>query len=171
MKEAAADPSASVERTGETSEGVSRLTAERLLPSGTHPGMRTDVHSGIFAGSKTAEARDLVREFVSTLELEEGDESIDGIENLPRFMERIASAASDPSIPLPVIFEGGHGRVGFMWYREQGDCYLYTKLDSMEAKWVESEHGEHIRTQMLDMSYWYTDWNVLERNLQAAYAE
>ena len=100
MAEAAATPSASAER---TSEGVSRLTAECLIPSSTHPGVSIDVPSGIWATGKSEKARDLVREFVSTLELEEEDESIDGIENLPRFMERIASAASDPSVPLPVI--------------------------------------------------------------------
>ena len=143
MKESSADSSASAKRTVETSEGVSRLAQERVC------------------------------EFVSTLGLDEDDESIDGIENLPRFMERIASIASDTSVPLPVIFEGGHGSVGLMWSREQGNCYLYAELNSMEAQWVERRNGERRRTEHLDMDMGRLakGWKTLERNLQAAYTE
>ena len=111
-------------------------------------------------------------EFVSLLEEDEEADDIPALEHLPAFMVSVAITASKSSAPLPYIFEGGHGRVCFTWLREgKGDCYLYAKLDSMEAKWVESDNGEHIRTEMLDVSCGSEDWASLARYLRAAYGK
>ena len=111
-------------------------------------------------------------EFVSLLEEDEESEEIPALEHLPAFMVSVGITSSKSSVPLPYIFEGGHGRVCFTWLREgKGDCYLYAKLDSMKAKWVESDNGEHIRTEILDVSCGSEDWASLARYLRAAYAK
>ena len=111
-------------------------------------------------------------EFVSLLEEDEESEDIPALEHLPAFMVSVAITASKSSAPLPYIFEGGYGRVCFTWLREgKGDCYLYAKLDSMKAKWVESDNGEHIRTEILDVSCGSEDWDSLALYLRAAYGK
>lgn len=111
-------------------------------------------------------------EFVSLLEEDAESDDIPALEHLPAFMVSVGITSSKSSAPLPYIFEGGHGRVCFTWLREgKGDCHLYAKLDSMKAKWVESDNGEHIRTEILDVSCGSEDWASLARCLRAAYGK
>lgn len=109
-------------------------------------------------------------EFASLLKEDEEAEDIPSLENLPALMMSLSITSVKSFAPLPYISEGGYGRVCFTWLREEkGNCYLYAKLDSIEAKWVETSNGEHIRTEIMDVSRGSEDWDSLNRYLRSAY--
>ena len=111
------------------------------------------------------------REFMEEIEDDEDVARIPAIECLPEFAVSVAKAAHEAMAPMPHIFVGGEGSVGFMWARKQGNCYLYAELDKMEAEWTELEGGERSLEKDLDLRYSSNDWDVLTHRLHVACAE
>ena len=144
-------------------------SAKTSSPTTGHSAPIVIPENNSFLSDGWAGAMVLASEFVSLLEEDAESDDIPALEHLPAFMVSVGITSSKSSVPLPYIFEGGHGRVCFTWLREgKGDCYLYAKLDSMKAKWVESDNGEHIRTEILDVSCGSEDWASLARYLRGA---
>lgn len=111
------------------------------------------------------------RQFMEEIEDDEDMARIPAIECLPEFAVSVAEAACKALAPMPHIFVGGEGSVGFMWARKQGNCYLYAELDKMEAEWTELEGGERSLEKDLDLRCGSNDWDVLTHRLHEACAE
>lgn len=117
---------------------------------------------------KTEEASETVREFLEVWEQDEEAADIAASENLEDFMVSIAKVAAAASVPIPEICESIGGRVGFMWYRPEGHCFLYVNLASMDGEWVRTEKGEHVDSKKLDMKCETGDWADLVLRLRDA---
>ena len=113
----------------------------------------------------------LVSEFLEIREHDPDAEPIDAVEDLRSFMGSIARVSVASSADIPEIFAGGDGQIGFMWYRPQGDCYLYANLATKKAQWVRTNRGKYVENiKDLDMNCQSEDWLFLVRKLRAAHA-
>ena len=109
-------------------------------------------------------------EFLEQREHDPEADDIPALDQIHPFMSAVALASLKAGVPLPYLFEGDNGRLLLRWIREEDDRYLYARLDSKTAKWIETEEGEHKDTEILNLECGSADWEILTDKLRKACA-
>lgn len=76
-------------------------------------------------------------------------------ENMKEAISKVFSAMDIAGADKePILFPASEGKIAFQWNLGEGRyCYLYVKLESMEARWVEDLHGEATFESVFNLRY------------------
>lgn len=114
-------------------------------------------------------ACEIAEQFQNRIASDNEAETPAGISCLEDFVASLLRVSEHASASEPHLFADEDGYIGVQWSREDGNCYLYARLDKGFGDWKVRENGTVKYETRLNLRDGKEGWEDLAANLSQAY--